>query len=72
MIEERAAEAATKCHLCDGAMPDGDTDGHGLGECVDICPTCGGSGDGERNTGPDPCDEPCATCLGMGGVPFAA
>ena len=62
------------CHLCGKPMPSGDAllDGHGLGECVAVCEACGGSGGGEVNTGPDPCNEPCAACLGMGGVPFEA
>lgn len=35
------------CHLCNLPMPDG-TDGHGLGECVSVCPTCDGSGTAEQ------------------------
>lgn len=33
------------------------------------CPTCGGSGNGEISTGPDPANDPCAGCLGKGQVP---
>lgn len=45
-IEEAIARAQPEqppCHLCHLPMPDG-TDGHGLGECVPVCPTCDGTG----------------------------
>jgi len=47
-VEAMAAEQPKPaCHLCNLPMPDG-TDGHGLGECVPVCPTCDGSGTAEQ------------------------
>lgn len=33
------------------------------------CTICGGSGNGQFNSGPNPTDDPCAACLGGGQVP---
>lgn len=52
------------CTLC-GKPFHGSMDGHGLGECVDICTRCGGAGavlgDGE--------EEQCPRCKGTGAEP---
>ena len=50
-----------------------DFDGHGLGECVEVCKACGGSGaDPNGGTrGGIPCDY-CEACNGTGGAPFEA
>lgn len=64
---------ATYCGLCGTALHDASELGltHGLGECVAVCETCGGTGDGERQIEPDPYNEPCASCHGVGGIPMS-
>lgn len=48
LVDAIAAEQPKPaCRLCNLSMPDG-TDGHGLGECVPVCPTCDGSGTAEQ------------------------
>lgn len=42
--DDDGVPARTTCHLCGGQFTTGDPDGHGLGECVPVCETCGGSG----------------------------
>lgn len=34
----------TRCKLCGDPMDASDTEGHGLGDCVDICAGCNGAG----------------------------
>jgi hypothetical protein len=38
-----AEPEAPPCEFCGGSLAGG-TDGHGLGECVPVCPFCDGSG----------------------------
>lgn len=65
--EERdsTAHVPPTCHLCRLPMSDG-TDGHGLGECVPVCPECEGSGTVERCDWPgehaNRYQEPCPVC----------
>lgn len=56
------------CDLCGLRKNPRDHDGHGLGECVDVCGMCMGSG-GEKEDGTN--EDPCPNCNGTGGVPFA-
>ncbi len=61
------AEALAVCALCDQPM---ETDGgHGLGECVEVCEACGGSGDVFDRTDDYAGTRICGFCCATGGVP---
>lgn len=38
------AKQPSACEFCGGSFPAGEPDGHGLGECVSVCPGCMGAG----------------------------
>jgi hypothetical protein len=62
-----ASDITGTCHLCHGPTHgDPGAEGHGLGECCEVCPECEGSGifapEAYQGT-------PCPRCHGTGGVP---
>jgi hypothetical protein len=62
-------EPRVKCHLCGLMKHPTDHEGHGLGDCVDICEKCGGSGEGRSHGGETDAPDPCDHCSGSGAEP---
>ena len=51
IVPQHPYDYPTKCFLCDKTIESSeDLDFHGLGECVNICPQCGGSGMEEKKS----------------------